>query len=99
MKYRLEDSDGFSRLTLSGDIDLHFSPELRKIILSVLEKNRQLIIDLTAVEYLDSSGVACFVEGYQLSKKNKLNFSLSNVSDSAMQVFKLARLDQVFPIQ
>jgi len=99
MEYKLINNDGYSRLTLTGDIDLHFSPELRKIILSVLDNNSGLSIDLTGVDYLDSSGVACFVEAYQLSKKNKLKFSLANISESAMQVFKLARLDQVFPIE
>lgn len=99
MKYKLVEDNGFSKLELSGDIDLHYSPELRRLVLSVLDRNVGLVIDLFDVDYLDSSGVACFVEAYQVAKKKKLKFSLTKISESAMQVFKLARLDQVFPIE
>jgi len=55
-------------------------------------------VDLSAVEYIDSSGIASLVEGYQVAKGLGLDFSLVGVSDSAMSVLRLARLDQVFPI-
>lgn len=99
MNYQLEEKEGHTILVLSGEIDLHYSPELRKVILSVLNKKRSLTIDLENVGYLDSSGVACFVEGFQTSKRLGLKFKLCHVSESAMQVFKLARLDLVFPIE
>ena len=99
MKYQLLENGAFTILELSGEIDLHYSPELRKLILSVYKNHLSLEISLQDVTYIDSSGVACFVEAYQLSKKKNLEFSLSNISSSAMQVIKLARLDTVFPIK
>ena len=50
------------------------------------------------MNYIDSSGVASLVEGYQIAKKLSLKFGLVGISDTAMGVLKLARLDQVFPI-
>ncbi|MFO1435111.1 MAG: STAS domain-containing protein [Gammaproteobacteria bacterium] len=50
------------------------------------------------VTYIDSSGVASLVEGYQTAKKRKLRFGLVGVSEAALSVLKLARLDKVFPI-
>lgn len=99
MKYNLEKDNGINRLFLSGEIDLHYSPELRKVMLAVYKDNESLEVDLCQVQYLDSSGVACFVEAYQEAKKNKLDFTLINISDPVMQVIKLARLDTVFPIK
>ena len=64
----------------------------------MLEKNKNILIDLSLVTYIDSSGVASLVEGYQIAKKQSLKFGLIGVSDAAMSVLKLARLDQVFPI-
>ena len=55
-------------------------------------------MDLSAVTYIDSSGVASLVEGYQAAKKKKLKFGLIGVSQAALSVLKLARLDKVFPI-
>jgi len=38
------------------------------------------------------------VEGYQTAKKSNLKFGLVGVSDAALSVLQLARLDKVFPI-
>ena len=99
MEYKLNNDGDSCCLFLSGEIDLHYSPELRKVMLSVYKEDKSLSVDLSEVQYLDSSGVACFVEAYQLSKKMKLDFTLINVSEPVMQVIKLARLDTVFPIK
>jgi len=56
------------------------------------------LVDMSAVDYIDSSGVATLVEGYQVSRSQRLAFALVGVSDAAMNVLKLARLDHVFPI-
>jgi len=63
-----------------------------------LQAEKNLLIDLGKVSYIDSSGVASLVEGYQTAKKQTLKFGLVGVSDAAMSVLKLARLDKVFPI-
>ena len=48
--------------------------------------------------YIDSYSVASLVEGYQTAKKKELLFALVGVSEPAMNVLELARLDKVFPI-
>ena len=55
-------------------------------------------VDLSAVDYIDSSGVASLVEGFQYARSNNLEFGLIGVSEAAMNVLRLARLDQVFHI-
>ena len=99
MQYKLNKSAGLSVLLLSGEIDLHYSPELRKVLLGIYKTSNALEVDLRDVKYLDSSGVACFVEAYQLAKKKNFVFTLANISEPVMQVIKLARLDSVFPIK
>ena len=98
MQYNTREEAGYQVLELSGEIDLHYSPHARKQILDLLGKGNNLLVDLSAVEYIDSSGVASLVEGFQLSKNENLKFGLIGVSDAAMQVLQLARLDKVFPI-
>jgi len=98
MSYEIIQKDNYIIIMLSGDIDMSCSPEARQIILDALNKKENTMVDLSQVTYIDSSGVASLVEGFQTAKANKLKFSLIGVSDSAMMVFKLARLDKVFPI-
>lgn len=98
MEYEMRTEAGYRVLELSGEVDLHFSPQARKQILKLLEEGYDLLVDLSAVEYIDSSGVASLVEGYQVAKDKNLRFGLVGVSDAAIQVLQLARLDKVFPI-
>jgi anti-sigma B factor antagonist len=83
---------------LSGEVDLHSSPKARQAILDCLKQRLPLLVELSRVSYMDSSGVASLVEGYQLAKKQGVEFGLVAVARPAMNVLKLARLDQVFPI-
>ena len=98
MNINTEDKEAYTVIKFEGEVDLACSPDARQSILSNLEENKNLLINLADVSYIDSSGVASLVEGYQTAKKQSLNFGLVGVSDAAMSVLKLARLDQVFPI-
>jgi anti-sigma B factor antagonist len=98
MEYSTRKEGAYQVLELDGEVDLHYSPQARKQILDILKKGQNLLVDLSAVKYIDSSGVASLVEGYQVAKSNKIRFGLVGVSDAAMQVLQLARLDKVFPI-
>ncbi len=98
MKINVTEEQGAVLLSLDGDVDLSCSPDARKAILEALDNGKHLLVNLAAVTYIDSSGVASLVEGYQLSKKQGLNFALVSVSEAVMNVLQLARLDTVFPI-
>jgi anti-sigma B factor antagonist len=98
MRYQVTQDNGFAVVHLTGDVDLSCSPEARKAILDSLGAGRPTLIDLAAVSYIDSSGVASLVEGFQLAKKKGLEFGLLSVSEAALSVLELARLNKVFPI-
>lgn len=83
---------------LSGDIDLYLTPDARRVILRCLSEKNGVLVDLSGVTYIDSSGIACLVEGYQTAKQQQLRFGLVGVSENAMNVLRLTRLDQVFPV-
>jgi anti-sigma B factor antagonist len=98
MVYKVTKQGGYAVVHLAGDVDLSCSPEARKTILDALLGAQHTLVDLSQVSYIDSSGVASLVEGYQTAKKKGLRFGLVGVSEPAMSVLELARLDKVFPI-
>lgn len=98
MEYKTITEGSCSIITLTGDVDLETSPQAREQILQALKNNQHVLVDLSEVEYIDSSGIASLVEGYQDAKGRNLSIGLVNISDAARQVLQLARLDQVFPI-
>jgi anti-sigma B factor antagonist len=98
MAFAMEEQHGFQVVLLDGDVDLSRSPAARKVILKCLKRMKPVMVDLSAVAYIDSSGVASLVEGFQYARSNDLEFGLIGVSEAAMNVLSLARLDQVFRI-
>ena len=97
-KYNTREESGYAIIELDGEVDLSCSPDARKQILDCLGSGSDLLVDLSRVTYIDSSGVASLVEGFQTAKKKSLKFGLVGVSDAAMSVLQLARLDKVFPV-
>ncbi len=85
-------------LALSGEIDMHSSPAARQEILALVKTKSPVAINLAAVKYMDSSGVATLVEGLQHAKKLGQGFVLLAPTGSVLGVIKLARLDKVFRI-
>lgn len=98
MKIESREIDGAVVVALSGEVDLQHSPSVRKHLMELMFERRPVIVDLGAVAYIDSSGIASLVEAYQLARKNGTRFILAAVSAPAMRVLQLARLDKVFAL-
>ncbi|WP_303976749.1 STAS domain-containing protein [Dongia mobilis] len=94
----IKEEQGRIVIALEGDIDLENAGEVRKALLANLKQKKDLLIDLSAVSYIDSSGIASLVEGLQVARKQKNELSLVSVSPRALRVLELARLDKVFAI-
>ena len=86
-------------LILSDEIDLDKSPQVRENIKELIDKVKSVEVHMSAVKYIDSSGIAALVEGMQLSKSNSKEFSLTDVSNEVMKVIQLAHLDKFFKIK
>ena len=87
-------------ISVKGDIDLYSSPQVRQTILDTLNGKtvKRVIVNLAAVRYVDSSGVASLVEGLQLSRKSQVRFVLCGLNKAPLQVLELTRLVKVFEI-
>jgi len=82
-----------------GEIDLSRAPSLRTSLTQALRnKPPRLVIDLSEVPYMDSSGVATFVEAMQLTRKTRTKLILCSLQDRVRSIFEIARLDMVFTI-
>ena len=83
---------------LRGEVDLSWSREVRQSILSALGQSGKVGVELSEVSYIDSSGIAALVEGFQNARARGSRFALVAVSDAVRAVLELARLDRVFLI-
>ena len=87
-------------LDVSGDIDLASSPELRKVLLRELRELRipRVVLNLKAVKYMDSSGVASLVEGLKASRDVGSRFILFGLNTTVRDVLQLSKLLKIFEI-
>jgi anti-sigma B factor antagonist len=83
---------------LRGEVDLSWSPQVRRALLDALAQADAVGVDLSAVGYIDSSGIAALVEGLQYARTHGQRFVLVAVSDAVRAVLELARLDRVFTL-
>ncbi len=86
-------------VVLGGEVDLSWSAQVRREVLGALERAPRVAVDLAQVSYIDSSGIAALVEGFQNARGRGQPFELVNVSAPVLAVLRLARLDRVFAIR
>jgi len=88
----------YAVVALAGEVDLSWSAEVRSAVLAALSAAPRVAVDLAAVSYIDSSGIAALVEGFQNARGKSQPFVLLGVSGPVQAVLKLARLDRVFSL-
>jgi anti-sigma B factor antagonist len=93
-------TDKTTILDISGDIDLAHSSEVRRIVLIEFREKRtpRVILNLHAVNYIDSSGVASLVEGLKASRDVGSRLILCGLSPIAHEVLQLSKLLTIFEI-
>lgn len=86
-------------IRLQGDIDFSRSPALRGDLIGLLKQNVQrMVIDLSGVPYMDSSGVAVLVEALQTQRARKHKLILCHMQPKVKGIFEISRLNQLFAI-
>ncbi|MBA4029183.1 MAG: anti-sigma factor antagonist [Planctomyces sp.] len=93
-----EARDAFIVLSPEGDIDLMGSPALRTEITKAQQTGKDLVIDLSKVPYMDSSGLATLVGAMQAARRTRKQITLCGLTDRVRSIFSIARLENVFRI-
>jgi anti-sigma B factor antagonist len=93
-------SDKLTIFDVSGDIDFVNSREVRQAVLHEIKDSKipKVVMNLTQVRYIDSSGVASLVEGLKASRDQSSRFILVGLSKSAREVLQLSRLLKIFEV-
>ena len=84
---------------LKGEIDLHVSPTVASSLAGAAEKRpKQIVVDLTDVTFVDSSGLAVLIHGMQNVQEYGGKFAIVGLQENVRPIFEIACLDQVFQI-
>lgn len=86
-------------IELTGELDFHSSPELRETLNQLTVKQApKILVNLKGVDYMDSSGIATFVETFQKTKRYQGRLILAELTSAVRGVFEIAKLESIFEI-
>lgn len=86
-------------LSLEGQIDLHVSPKVAASIDEIIkERPARLVVDVSRVNYIDSSGLAVLINGMRDVEDYGGIFILAGVQEEVRPILETARLEKFFLI-
>ena len=100
MKLEHHTEDGIEIVRLPSRLLMANARDARKALQSMVRNGHvRLAIDMSAVEHIDSSGLAVLVNCLQSSRKRRGDVCLYGMSEQVRTLFELTRLHDVFPIE
>ncbi len=86
-------------ITVSGEVDLATSPDLDTAVIAAIDSGiSSVVIDLTDVSFMDSSGLGVIVRALKRCREAENDLDLVITNERVLKVFGITGLDQVIPI-
>lgn len=84
---------------LAGEIDAYTAPKVREELFKYGDKQKlHMIVDLSDVSYMDSTGLGVFVGLFKALKANDGRLTLTGMSDRLKRLFEITGLADVMEI-
>lgn len=99
MDFRVEKIGDVAIVSLPGDVlDASNTQEFKQNIEPILESNSRVVLDMTEMRFIDSSGCGALLSCLRKLKTRGGDLRLLHVSKIVRGAFKLIRLDQILGI-
>lgn len=91
--------EGGTVVHLEGEIDLNRSPTFHEALVELCrEEPQRMVVNLSDVEYIDSSGIGSLVDIHRRLKREDRRLILVAPSERVASVLEITNLDQFFTI-
>ncbi len=99
MEYKTRQEGNVTVIELSGEIDVSCAPQLKDLLQGLIDDGKtQLLVDLTEVPFMDSSGLGLFVNAFKRIQQTGGAIKFANPQEALRKVFSLTQTDKVFSI-
>ena len=87
-----------STVAVAGRTTVDTSPDLRSVLLKLLRRGTTpvVVIDLSALSYLDMSGVATLLEALKTARERSVKLYLAGMSGQVRALAEIAQLDTIY---
>jgi anti-sigma B factor antagonist len=85
-------------VAIAGRTTVDTSPDLRSVLLKLLRRGTTpvVVIDLSALSYLDMSGVATLLEALKTARERSVRLYLAGMSGQVRALAEIAQLDTIY---
>jgi len=91
--------EGVAVIGLSGEVDVYTSPRLKQEMVDLLNRGTvKLVVDLSAVEYLDSTGLGVLIGGLKRARERDGDLRLICDNLRILRIFEITGLTKIFDI-
>ena len=99
MSYKISEEGNVVTVHLDGEIDMDKVEAAKEIIFPHIDSGKEVHLNLSQVQYMDSSGISVLIESHQkaLEKNNKV--IIKDVSKSVLKVIMMAKLEQILNLE
>ena len=98
MKISVRDVGDAKVVEVTGDVDLGTSPAFRRTLFEALPVAAKVAVNLAAIRYIDSSGIATLIEVLKDSQRLNKEFVLFGLSPAVEEVFRLTHVIRIFRV-
>lgn len=85
------------QVTLTGEIDFASTPAVRERLLAALGCDaKEIVLHLADLAYIDSSGLALFIEARKLLAESGRTIRIADISEQVRKLFRLTQLGELF---
>jgi anti-sigma B factor antagonist len=98
MSYTRTDTDAETVVKIDGTLDAVTAPDFRQLVDELVAESRSSItLELSSLRLIDSSGVGVIVSLFKRVRANGGQVRIVGLKDQPRAIFRLLRLDRVFP--
>jgi anti-sigma B factor antagonist len=91
--------DGTPALALAGELNVNSAPDLRRLLMKYVNRSKpKLLLDLTGLSFMDTSGLATLIEAHLKAEKNGGMLAVFGLAARITEVFAVTRVTKLFHI-
>ena len=91
--------DSISTVHLDGEIDMDVTEKAKEVIFPVIDSGKEVHLNLSQVQYMDSSGISVLIESHQRALEKNTKVIIKDVSKSVLKVIMMAKLEQILNLE
>ena len=99
MSYKVTEDGNIATVHLDGEIDMDVTEKAKEVIFPHIEAGKEVHLNLSNVQYMDSSGISVLIESHQKALENNNKVVIKDVSKSVLKVIMMAKLEQILNLE